>query len=170
MKIEWQEYMQRIVEEKEIIEALLEIGQEKHRLIILGDVEELDKIIQKEGIMISHLEKVEGARFKFQGELAAKRGISIEELTARCMYEMLQDDYPDMATRIKNETEELGKSLEFLKNINKENNELLNMSMEYINEMRSILTGDGAGTYSARGKEIDENPSRPDVRLLDTKA
>ncbi|MBP8820355.1 MAG: flagellar export chaperone FlgN, partial [Syntrophomonadaceae bacterium] len=49
-----------------VLDELAELGQEKQQLIILGKVKELDTLIRKEGIVISNLEKTEGARFKLQ--------------------------------------------------------------------------------------------------------
>jgi len=52
---------------------------------------------------------------------------------------------------------------------NKENNELINQSLDYIYGLQSMLAGDGTGAYSADGEQVDENINRPIKRLLDTK-
>ncbi len=77
-----------------VLDDLAELSQEKQQLIILGKVKELDTLIRKEGILISNLEKTEGARFKLQEQIGQSWGISSQELSAREILKRVEETYP----------------------------------------------------------------------------
>lgn len=152
----------------QVLEDLVQMGQAKQKLIILGRVQELDKLIQKEGILVSNLEKLEGARFKLQGELASGWGMPLEELTANTILDRLQTDRHQSYDHFKSEIEKLTQNLGRLRDLNSGNDELINQSLDYIDMMQSLLYGDIAGTYSEKGLQTQEKLPHPN--LLDKKA
>lgn len=153
----------------EIMDTLVQMGQAKQQLIILGRVQELDKLIQKEGIIVSNLEKLEGARFKLQGEIASRWGIVASELSAAKIVEHLKVEYDQYYSSCKDQTEQLNYNLVRLKAINTNNDDLINQSLDYIDMMQSLLGEDVAGTYTDRGLQTPEK-STPRLSLLDKKA
>jgi flagellar biosynthesis/type III secretory pathway chaperone len=152
------------------LDSLADLGQEKKQFIILGQVKELDKLIQREGIIVSNLEKLEGARFKYQQNLASKWDMTASELSASMILKKVRKEYPAYHEEMNQEIQRLEFNVVRLKALNDGNNELINQSLEYINVMQSVLLGDGAGTYSESGQRINEPPSRHKINLLDKKA
>ncbi len=153
-----------------VVQGLAELGEEKRRAIVLGEVEQLNKVMQKEGIMVSNLEKREGARFKLQAQLASRWGVPVEQATASLIAGKVKQDYAELYDELQAELDKANAAMQRLKKINAENNGLLNMSLDFIAEMQSLLTGDVAGTYTRQGTQIDEASTRPRLRMLDKKA
>ena len=58
-----QNFMAVLNQESRLVQDLIELGEKKRQSIVAGRVEELEKIVRKEGIVVSNLEKLEGARF-----------------------------------------------------------------------------------------------------------
>lgn len=165
-----QDFIAILVRQNRLLDSLVELGEEKRKIIILGQVEQLDKLMQKEGIIVSNLEKLEGARFKLQGQFAQNWGVPVKELTANVVLVKVKELYPFYTEDLQVQIDNLSNNINRLRGINSENNELLNMSLDYIEEMQSLLTGDIAGTYSRQGQQVDETTSRPHLRILDKKA
>jgi hypothetical protein len=153
-----------------ILDNLIEIAQDKQQLIILGRVQELDRLIQKEGIVVSNLEKLEGARFKLQEQIASGWGMVASELTVAVLLERLEAEYNDLYEVCQAEIQKLTYNMDRLRLINSNNNDLINQSLNYIDEIQSILYGDVAGTYSEKGLQSEEESLRPHANILDKKA
>lgn len=152
-----------------IMDILVQMGQTKQQLIISGRVQELDRLIQKEGIIVSNLEKLEGARFKLQGEIASRWEIAPDEFSAAKVLEHLKIEYDQYYNTFKQNIEQLNYNLVRLKAINTNNDELINQSLDYIDMMQSLLGEDVAGTYTDQGLQTQEK-STPRLNLLDKKA
>lgn len=150
------------------LDELAELGQEKQQLIILGKVKELDTMIRKEGIVISNLEKIEGARFKLQEQIGQSWGISSEELSAREILKRVQETYPSCYRDLEEAINRLDYNLTRLGAINVHNNELIEQSLDYIKVIETTLNGDIAGTYSSNGNQTGEG-SYALKNLLDKK-
>ncbi len=151
-----------------VLDELAELGQEKQQLIILGKVKELDTLIRKEGIVISNLEKTEGARFKLQEQIGQGWGISSEELSAREILKRAEEAYPSCYHDLEEAINRLDYNLTRLGAINVHNNELLEQSLDYIKVIETTLNGDIAGTYSSNGDQTGEG-SYALKNLLDKK-
>jgi len=164
-----QEFIQILIKENQWLDKLIEFGEEKKRIIILGKVQELDKLVQKEGIIVSTLEKLEGARFKLQATLAQAWNMSVNELTVGTMLEKSADAFPLRQDELKEEIERMQKTIVKLQNVNTENNELINLSLDYIENMQALFNDDVAGTYGENGMQSDEKDNRPINRLIDKK-
>jgi len=139
-----------------ILDDLAVLGQEKQRLIILGKVKELDTLIRKEGIVISNLEKTEGARFKLQEQIGQSWGISSQELSAREILKRVEETYPSCYHDLEEAINRLDYNLTRLGAINVHNNELIEQSLDYIKVIETTLNGDIAGTYSSNGNQNTE--------------
>ncbi|MEN6326730.1 MAG: flagellar protein FlgN [Syntrophomonas sp.] len=163
------DFIDTIAKENDILDSLADFAQEKKNLIILGKVQELDNLIRKEGTVISNLDRVEGARFKLQGELANKWGVNLKEFNAPGILEKVKKAYPEIYSRLDEAISRLDYNMVRLKALNSHNNDLINQSLDYISEIESILGGDVAGTYSQKGQQTDEAQARPRLNLLDKK-
>ncbi|MDD3269966.1 MAG: flagellar protein FlgN [Syntrophomonadaceae bacterium] len=163
------DFIDTIAKENSILDSLNDYAQEKQHLIILGKVEELDSLIKKEGIVISNLDKIEGARFKLQGQLASKWGMGLKDCNASEMLAKVKAGYSGLYRQFEEVIGRLDYNMVRLKALNTHNNELINQSLDYISLMESMLSGDVAGTYSQKGLQVDERDARPRLNLLDRK-
>lgn len=147
----------------EILERLVVLAHNKKRLVIQGNVKELDSLIREEGIAVSELEKWEGARFRAQQQLYPdKPGINAQE-----MLQLAAHDCPQLTTQLRTALSQLGVSLGSLKNLNQHNNVLLQQSLDHISFLEAAIVGDQPGTYSQKGQQAEGNRNR--VNLLDRK-
>jgi flagellar biosynthesis/type III secretory pathway chaperone len=140
----------------QVLDQLAEVGQEKQQLIIMGQVKELDSMIHKEGIIVSNLEKIEGARFKLQEQIGRGWGISADELSAREILQKGKESYPSCYPELEKAITRLEYNLSRLRAINVHNNELIEQSLDYIKVIEAVLGDDVAGTYSNEGIQAGE--------------
>lgn len=163
-----QEFISLVDKQNQVLDQMVEMGETKQRLVIAGKVKELDSLIQREGVQISALEKLEAARFKLQQDIG--RSWAVEEpLTASAMLERIRLDNPAINGEMERSLNRLIYNLTRLKAINTHNNELIEQSLQYIETMQAMLNGDIAGTYSDKGHPVDEKSGRQ-INLLDTRA
>lgn len=163
------DFIAAIGRENEVLADLAAIGEQKRQYIILGEIKQLDSLIQREGIVLTNLDRLEGARFKLQQELARKWGIPVSELVASEMLARVKEQHKDVFTDLSKGIEQLDYNLTRLKAINTNNHGLLEQSLEFIATMESMIEGDVAGTYSDSGDKIDETVLRVNRNLLDKK-
>ncbi|MDD4802886.1 MAG: flagellar export chaperone FlgN [Syntrophomonas sp.] len=163
-------FLELLQKQNLVLENLLELEEKKRQVIILGQVEELNKIIPKEGMLVSDLEKLEDARFKSQTKLAEIWEIPVEELSADKIILNVNQNLPEIEAELQSAVKQIAEQLDRLKASNNENNDLINLSLEYIHTMQSMLNGEVAGTYTNTGVQVDETTVRPALRLLDKKA
>lgn len=163
------DFIDTIAKENSILDSLVESAQEKKHFIILGNIQELDSLIRREGTLVSNLDKVEGARFKIQGELASRQGIGLKEFNAPEILVLVRENYPAVYSQLEEVISRLDYNMVRLKALNSHNNDLINQSLDHISVMESMLNGDVAGTYSSQGLQTDEREARPRLNLLDKK-
>jgi len=163
------DFISAVGRENEVLANLAEIGEQKRQFIILGEVKQLDSLIQREGIVLTNLERLEGARFKLQQDLAKKWGIPVGELVASEMLKRVKEQHNNHFAELSQGIEQLDYNLTRLKAININNHDLLEQSLEFIATMESMIEGDVAGTYSDSGDKIDETLLRLNRNLLDKK-
>ena len=85
----------------------------------------------------------------------------LEKLKAVCPYR---------ADEMQEQLDLLRASLFRLRDINQENQELIQQSLEFIDLMQGFLIGEGAGIYSENGRQVEENHPPHLKRLVDKKA
>lgn len=158
-----------LARQNRIMDQLFELSQEKQRMIILNHAEELDKLVQKEGIIVSNLKKLEDARFQHQKQLARDWDRSVSDLTASLILEAVRSSHLELWPEMKAQVEHMEHSIQQLKEINDQNNEFLSLSLEYIEEMQYLLSGDDAGTYSDKGIQEPTYETRASRNILDRK-
>lgn len=161
--------MAAVKEETSILNSLIEIGEKKKRLIISDRLKELDTLVHSEGIVVSRLERAEGARFKLQKELAILWGLSVEKANSSEMRSRIGRRFPELSSELDSILDGLKMAVDRLQKINLENRELTNYALEYIDYLWTMVEGDAVGLYSADGIEAEEKPSRTGHKILDRK-
>lgn len=162
-------FVMAVREETTILNSLIKLGEEKHHLIIRNKVKELDMLVQKEGIMISALERSEDARFKLQGELAKRWELPVEQLTLAVFTSRVREMFPEFVGEAEQILEELKQAVKQLQLINKQNRELTSYALEYVDYLWTMLEGDSTGVYSNKGSETEDKSLRSSHKIFDRK-
>jgi len=145
------------------IEKLLSLADKKKSLVIQGNVKELDSLIREEGIVISELEKWEGARFHAQCSISAEH----RNLTAQELLQLVAQNCPGLVFAMQESINKLTTNLGCLKALNNHNNELLQQSLQHIAFLEAAMVGDRPGTYSDKGQQSELVRAR--INILDRK-
>lgn len=163
-------YLAILARENFLLGQFLELQHEKRQYIVLAKPEELDKVNQSEGTLVSDLEKTEGARFKLHSDLAADLRRDPDELDAAELYLALAGPFPEKASRLNDLTSQIQVAVDHIKAINAENSQLLSVALDYISEMQWMLSGEStAGTYTNDG-DIDQPMPPGKHKIIDAKA
>ncbi|MEN6348141.1 MAG: flagellar protein FlgN [Syntrophomonas sp.] len=161
--------MAAVKEETSILNSLVEMGEEKKQLIISNRLRELDTLVHSEGIVVSRLERTEGARFKLQKELAAIWDIPVESVNSSEIRARIESQSPQLSAELASLLSGLKRAVNQLQKINRENRELTNYALEYVDYLWTVMEGDAVGLYSADGIEAEEKSSRTGYKVLDRK-
>lgn len=162
--------MAAVKEETSILNSLLEMGEEKKQLIIGNRLKELDTLVHSEGIVVSRLERAEGARFKLQKELAVIWDMPVDSVNSSELQVRVSKQLPALSRELENLLSGLKRAVGQLQRINRENRELANYALDYVDYLWTVVEGDAVGLYSADGIEAEEKSSRTGHKILDHKA
>jgi hypothetical protein len=165
-------YLDNLAQENRQLERMLVSGQGKQMAIVSNDVDGLDRIVQEETGFLRELRALEAGRKKLQADLAGIWGLShtqSQQLNSVTVLSILTDrdnkvfrSYQEMIGLIK-------KNMRRLQDLNKENQELTALALEYIDDIQLLLLGEeNAGLYSGEGEAVVDMP-RPSLKLLDRK-
>lgn len=157
------EFVEVMGKQNNILDQMAVLGEQKQRIIIAGQIKELDSLIQEEAGLVAQLEKLENQRYKLQQKL------DLPGSAAKELVEWVEQEYPQIKEELEENVNRLSYNLARLKAINNHNNELIEQSLYYIESIQAILNGDVAGTYSDKGNLVDEKSGRQ-INLLDTRA
>ena len=153
-------------EEAAIYEEFTAISRNKTKVIIGGNIGELEDLNRQEEFLIARVRKAEETRERIVSELARKLGVNERELTVAGLVESGRCSQPkklkacqDKMTRVLNE----------LKNLNELNARLIENSLEYIAFSLNLLAAAeaGAGNYGSSGRVESGGRNRSffDVKL-----
>ena len=157
--------LETLNEQYQRYEELLGLSREKVEVIINNDVEELQKINYLENLVISQNQKLEKKREEITNDIATVLNQKVEDLTLTRLIELMegQNEQPALILtrdRIRNILEELSE-------INNQNGQLIQNSLEYIeystNVMRSSVSQQPS-YYSSTGEVYLDEPG-----FIDTK-
>ncbi|SHH09733.1 FlgN protein [Thermosyntropha lipolytica DSM 11003] len=157
--------IQVIQKETEIIRALIDCGKLKQEYIIGDNIKELDKLLPKENLLLTNLNRWEEERISLQEKLAAYLGIEGEELKAQRLLEEVKASFPFFYPSLVEAVEELASGVSFLQYLNQHNNELIEQALQYIETVQALLEGDRPGIYAKDDKKAETAFKR--INLID---
>jgi flagellar biosynthesis/type III secretory pathway chaperone len=160
------QYVEILSQQNRVLRGLLELTREKKQYIILGEVRELDGLLKKEAGLVMSLEALEERRFHSQGELIHLLGAAGEESGASRLLEMVREKGFSGAEALQEQLEEMQAAVNMLKLLNRENEDLINQSLAFIQSLEEAVTRGGASTYSREGTMVD---SKSKLTILDRK-
>ena len=137
----------------------------RKQYIILGEVPELDGLLKEAGLVMS-LEALEERRFQSQAELTHLLGAAGEEPGAFRLLEMVREKGFSGVEALQEQLEEMQAVVNKLKFLNRENEDLINQSLAFIQSLEEAITRGGASTYSREGTMVG---SKSKLTILDHK-
>ena len=157
------EFISAMKQQNLILDAVAELSTQKQQMIIRDQIQDLEDLMPQENKLVADLDKLENVRFDLQKKLQSAWEID----TVDRILEKARADYPDLYNGLDKVVQDLSHSLKRLKFINDHNDELIQQSLEYIANMRFILTGGTAGTYTDKGQGTEEEVMPRPVKLVD---
>jgi flagellar biosynthesis/type III secretory pathway chaperone len=144
---------------------LCELSAEKNEVIIVNDVQSLQKITSLENIIIGRLQRLDKNRLSIMKDIAMVLNRDENDLTLGKLAELIAGQ-PEHDTLV-SVTERIRSAAHSLKSINDQNRILIDSSLEYIdfsvNVMRSAMDS-GPSLYSPTGESIDGSKSFFDAK------
>lgn len=138
--------------ERQAVVKLIDLGQEKRRAVLNDDVELLKNITRAEEEGLAALNRAESERLRLSAELAAACRREGEHLKAQEIWQLASVEDKRLAALFKREIEDFASSYNRLLEINRDNRELLNDAISYVDAIVRLLgEAENVGTYSPQG-------------------
>ena len=126
-----------LLEQKGVLEHMLELAREERQIIIDGESEKLEDIVRLELKELSKLGAIEKKRAALHKALAAEFGLKQEDITVSAIAEKATPDERKAVTKLQTELTALISKHAAL---NKENRELIKSHIEYSQTMLELIT------------------------------
>ena len=137
-----------LTEQSERYEELLGLSLEKRDVIIVNDIENLQKINHLENLVISQNQKLEKKRLALVADMAIVLNQKEEDLTLSRIIELMEGKEEQEA--LVTARDRIKSILDELKEVNHQNGQLVNNALEYIEYSTNLLRtsiGQQAPTY-----------------------
>lgn len=125
-----------LLEQKQLLEVLLELSLEERRIIVSGEAPKLEEVVIKEMRSLSKLNAIEKKRLALHPAIAADIGLTEDELTVS---EIAERADPEERATLRNIQVELTELLKRHKELNKENRELIEAHFEYTDAVLDLI-------------------------------
>jgi len=154
-----EQLIENLTEEKNIYSELLEISERKKQVIMNSRIKDLEKIVQVEQEFIIRIGSLENKRQEIIGEMAAQKKVKPEEITISTLVNWSSGE---VKQRLENIKEALTGIIERQKELNRVNERLLKINLEYVDFAINFLTGNyGTGTfYEKKGQASKSKQTR----------
>ena len=127
-----------LLEQKQLLENMLELASEERCIIIDGKQEQLEDIVRLELRELSKLAAVEKKRTALHKEISSEFGLPENELTVSAIAKLAEPDEREAIVRLQIELTTL---IERHTELNKENRALIKAHIEYSETMLELMVG-----------------------------
>jgi len=127
-----------LLDQKKVLEGLLELSREERQIIVSGESDKLENVIRLELKELSKLGAIEKNRKELHKVIATEFGLSEQELTVSLIAERAQ---PEEREAIRKIQKDLTAIIEEHTAINKENRDLIKAHIEYSETMLELMVG-----------------------------
>jgi len=145
----------------EVYRRLLELGRRKQRVLMDGNVDELDAVVSAEALLIERASELESMRLSMQEKVAAALGLRGGDVTLAQLVEASEGSEAERLYRtgmaVRDVLHELGR-------VNELNAQLLKQSLAFVRYSLRVMGLEGGG-YDRRGQ-----PTSPVVSYVDQRA
>ncbi|NLI60460.1 MAG: flagellar protein FlgN [Clostridiales bacterium] len=152
--------------ERDLYTELVELSTRKTDIIIKKKVDVLDKLVDLEQELITHIVDLESERQGLVERLSIEKNVDPESIT---LSSLIKWSDGDIRIRFESLKEEFDRIIDRQRHLNEVNSKLIKTNLEYIDFALNLMTGDGASgsIYEKKGKVSKGGQSR---NLFDTKA
>jgi flagellar biosynthesis/type III secretory pathway chaperone len=109
---------------------LLGLAGEKRNILVDGNIQLLQSLVYREGLLVDEIQKLELQRSKFVQEYLGKRGLPGHSFTLEELIE-IQDNASSKAT-LKNIAKQLRFLIQEITHLNESNQQLIHTSLSYL--------------------------------------
>jgi len=125
-----------LLEQKSVLENMLELSREEQRIIVEGKSDLLEDIVRQELRELSKLGAIEKKRMALHKHISTELGLPVSELTVSAIAERSE---PDEREVIRGLQTELTMLINLHTDLNKENRELIKAHLEYTEAMLDLM-------------------------------
>ena len=125
-----------LLEQKGLLEKLLDLSREERRIIIAGEADKLEDIVVKEMRELRKLNAIEKKRLELHPAIAADFGLTDNNLTVT---DIVAHANPDERETLRTIQLELTSLLKQHKDLNTENRELIEAHFEYTEAVLNLV-------------------------------
>lgn len=130
----------QVLEDEQVQYAgLLELSTKKTDYIVAGDLENINKITDEEGLWLSNINRLEKKRTEVTADIANVLNKDVNTLKITNLVEMLKER-PEEQQRLKDAGEGLSKVVKSLQQINDRNRELLDHALQLVEFDLNLIT------------------------------
>ena len=152
------------------LDGLIESSRRKRLVIVSNNTAELNRINQQDEQRLNALHKLENSRMKALDAIAEAWGISAGELTAQAMITLIDQSNQSALSFYQPMIELLKDNMTRLQDLNRENQELTLLALDYIDEVQHlILSVENPGVYSDEADGALDEHVRKSIKLIDKK-
>lgn len=158
---------QNLAEQVRIYQHLLEIAEQKQRVLMENNLSELERLVKTEELLVMEAGKLETQRGQLQLKIARELGVESQALTLTRLRESLGEP----AEALQQTGEQLFKVVTALNQLNQQNLSLIEHSLQYLDFTVHLLTqvGNNSSVYGQKGAEV-LSPGQERARIFDKKA
>lgn len=151
--------IQVLENENEQYKQLAELSKQKKQVIIDADVPALEKIVDLEQNVASKIQNLDNRRLKVMHDMSVVLNHSDQDFTVDTVIEMLSSQ-PKEQQRLKDVKKQLKTTLQEVRNINEQNQTLLNQALELVEFdltlFRSMRTAPETANYNKNAYNTGE--------------
>ncbi|MFW5648201.1 MAG: flagellar protein FlgN [Candidatus Alkaliphilus sp. MAG34] len=159
-----QQLKDTLIKENEMYKGVLKLAEEKMEAIIKGDIKTLEDITKKEQKSIMSMNTFEKIRRSVLANIAVELKIQ-EDFTVSELLLFLGEDVGNDIDKLRYK---LLETIDSLKEVNKNNERLINQNLQYINFNLEILTQSSEDGNKYNSKASENKKVKP-INLFDAK-
>ena len=138
MRQSLKELYELLLEQKKLLENMLELSRAEQQIIISGAADQLEDIVRQELRELSKLGAIEKKRMALHKTISAELGLPERELTVSAIAGRADQDEREAITALQ---EELTALINRHQRLNDENRELIKAHLEYTEVMLDLMVG-----------------------------
>lgn len=158
-----EEMISTLSQEKDLYLALLPIAEEKTKAIVANDLEELQKITDKEQMTVDRVTALERKRAEVINNMGIVLGKKPEDLTLDELIKVAEKQ-PKVQEELRELKDVLGKSVRRLADLNERNRVLIQQSLEMIEFNMNLLQS----TRMVQGNNYTKNAGESELGVTQT--
>ena len=158
-----EEMISTLSQEKDLYLALLPIAEEKTKAIVANDLEELQRITDKEQMTVDRVTALERKRAEVINNMGIVLGRKPEDLTLDELIKVAEKQ-PKVQEELRELKDVLGKSVRRLADLNERNRVLIQQSLEMIEFNMNLLQS----TRMVQGNNYTKNAGESELGVTQT--